>query len=128
VKEENCSKQVSFIKNVPMQTPLIPTNFLSYVFGFLSRMSEWCTIESDPGNSTLLVRLPLGVFTELIESIGVKDVQVEELYALDSGILEELKPVYGLIFLFKWVPTKDERPVSTTEDVYFAQQLVCPLL
>jgi ubiquitin carboxyl-terminal hydrolase L5 len=77
--------------------------------------SGWCTIESDPG-----------VFTELIQKIGVQGVQVEELITLDDQtVIQEFEPCYGLIFLFKYIPEhKTQREIVEREDIWFAKQVI----
>ncbi|KAK3175788.1 hypothetical protein K4F52_009999 [Lecanicillium sp. MT-2017a] len=83
----------------------------------------WNTIESDAG-----------VFTSLIENLGVKDVQFEELLTLDPSELLALQPIYGVIFLFKY-PT--DKPYATpdgpldgrfdhdaSENIFFAAQTI----
>jgi ubiquitin carboxyl-terminal hydrolase L5 len=77
--------------------------------------SGWCTIESDPG-----------VFTELVENIGVRDVEFQEVVSLDEASLAELGEVLGLIFLFKW---RDDVPPRNTmsavpEGLFFAKQVI----
>ena len=78
-------------------------------------MVEWCTIESDPG-----------VFTELIKNIGVKGVQVEEI--LDMDTLESSnETVYGLIFLFKYMKNSGYTPNVLQywdTDLFFAKQII----
>lgn len=95
-------------------------------------MSDWCTIESDPG-----------VFTSLIESFGVENAQLTELWSLDddslSNLVNEYGRVYGLIFLFKWQSSANAstsnvnndstitgKPLSSDEvpeDLFFAKQV-----
>ncbi|KAF0427188.1 ubiquitinyl hydrolase [Gigaspora margarita] len=85
----------------------------------MSYAGDWCLIESDPG-----------VFTELIKKFNVSGIQVEEVWSLDAQTLEELKPVYGLIFLFKWQGNDDssgshpDADLSIDDSVYFAKQVV----
>lgn len=54
-------------------------------------------------------------------------VQVEEVYNLeDTEYLQRLKPIYGYIFLFKWV--KDPEPrnclVEYDADLFFSSQVI----
>jgi len=83
----------------------------------MSEAGNWCLIESDPG-----------VFTELIQKFEVKGVQVEELWSLDQDQFETMKPVYGLIFLFKWTGDDDTSGSvvmdSRLEKIFFAKQVI----
>uniref|UniRef100_A0A8C7PSM4 Ubiquitin carboxyl-terminal hydrolase n=1 Tax=Oncorhynchus mykiss TaxID=8022 RepID=A0A8C7PSM4_ONCMY len=78
---------------------------------------EWCLMESDPG-----------VFTELIKGFGCKGAQVEEIWSMEPENFENLKPVHGLIFLFKWQP--GEAPAgsivqdSRLDNIFFAKQVI----
>ncbi|XP_031138292.1 ubiquitin carboxyl-terminal hydrolase isozyme L5 isoform X2 [Sander lucioperca] len=77
---------------------------------------EWCLMESDPG-----------VFTELIKGFGCKGAQVEEIWSMEPENFDNLKPVHGLIFLFKWQP--GEEPAgsivqdSRLDHIFFAKQM-----
>ncbi|PHH68432.1 hypothetical protein CDD82_565 [Ophiocordyceps australis] len=83
----------------------------------------WNTIESDAG-----------VFTSLVESLGVKHVQFEELLTLDPSELATLQPIYGVIFLFKYPTDGPYAPADgpldgsfdhdASERIFFATQTI----
>ena len=60
---------------------------------------------------------------------GVKGVQFEEIYSLEKELLEHLKPVHGLIFLFKWVQDLSGKPQgevvkdSRADEIFFPKQV-----
>lgn len=73
-------------------------------------MGDWCLIESDPG-----------VFTELVDKIGVKGVLFEEVFDLDAAMPPE---AYGLIFLFKYQKEpKRASPDYLPSGLFFAKQV-----
>lgn len=54
-------------------------------------------------------------------------VQVEELYNMeDTENLQRLKPIYGYIFLFKWVKDPELRNclVEYDADLFFSNQII----
>ncbi|MCJ1279538.1 hypothetical protein MMC21_007362 [Puttea exsequens] len=75
----------------------------------------FCEIESEPA-----------FFNLMLKRFGVRGVKVREIISLDDAILSFLpQPVYGLIFLFKWVeedPNKQEQ--SCPEGIWFANQTI----
>lgn len=82
----------------------------------------WLELESDPG-----------LFSLLLEDFGVKGVQVEEIYDLNKPLDG---PVYGFIFLFRWVEERRSRrkvveqnetfvkDEDIVNNIFFAQQMV----
>ncbi|KAK9321212.1 ubiquitin carboxyl-terminal hydrolase [Lipomyces orientalis] len=86
--------------------------------------SGWNTLESDAG-----------VFTELVESLGVKSVELDELHSLDADYLRALAPLYGVIFLFKYthaalapttpgVPQDGSYDPDAEQSIFFARQKI----
>lgn len=76
------------------------------------------------------------MFSELVEKLGVQNVQVDELYAIDSASLQVLAPVHAVIFLFKYskldreyasrnVPISGEYDENYQEKgIFFANQTI----
>ncbi|KAL1983079.1 hypothetical protein VTN96DRAFT_492 [Rasamsonia emersonii] len=73
----------------------------------------FCEIESEPA-----------LFNVMLREFGVKGIKVQEVVSLDDGMMSLLpKPVYGLIFLFRWReddPGKQE--ASCPDGIWFANQ------
>ncbi|KAL3470187.1 ubiquitin carboxyl-terminal hydrolase [Aspergillus californicus] len=73
----------------------------------------FCEVESEPA-----------IFNVILREFGVTGVKVQEVISLDDEILALLnKPVYGLIFLFRWrEDDSDKQEASCPEGLWFANQ------
>ena len=89
----------------------------------ITKLTEgWLELESDPG-----------LFMLLLEDFGVKNVQVEEIYDITKPFDG---PVYGFIFLFRWIEERRSRrklfdqndmflkEEEVVNNIFFAQQMV----
>ncbi|KAH8926760.1 hypothetical protein BT69DRAFT_1278540 [Atractiella rhizophila] len=65
--------------------------------------ADWGTIESSPD-----------VFSTLLWQLGVKGLEVEDLWSLDEELLGSLRPIYAFIFLFRWKTGAHDIPESET--------------
>ncbi|PBP19688.1 putative ubiquitin carboxyl-terminal hydrolase protein [Diplocarpon rosae] len=75
----------------------------------------WVELESDPA-----------LFNYILRQYGAKNVKIQEVFGLDDEQLSYLpKPVYGLVFLFKYRDDDAEEDISAQEcpeHVWFANQ------
>ncbi|KKK15638.1 hypothetical protein P175DRAFT_0512655 [Aspergillus ochraceoroseus IBT 24754] len=73
----------------------------------------FCELESEPA-----------IFNVMLREFGVKGVKVQEVVSLDEELLAFLnKPIYGLIFLFRWREDDPEKQeASCPEGLWFANQ------
>ncbi|KAI9785865.1 MAG: hypothetical protein M1816_008192 [Peltula sp. TS41687] len=80
----------------------------------------YCEIESEP------VSYPFcyAFFNVMLKEFGVKGVKTMEVFSFDDESLAEIpKPIYGLIFLFRYKgDDSDDRAQDCPEEVWFANQ------
>ncbi|KAL4907611.1 hypothetical protein BDW74DRAFT_110946 [Aspergillus multicolor] len=73
----------------------------------------FCELESEPA-----------IFNVMLREFGITGVQVQEVLSLEDKFLDTLnKPVYGIIFLFRWREDDPEKQeASCPEGLWFANQ------
>ncbi|KAJ5937463.1 hypothetical protein N7454_004763 [Penicillium verhagenii] len=73
----------------------------------------FCEIESEPA-----------LFNVMLREFGVKGVKIQEVVSLDQEMMAFLnKPIYGLIFLFRWQEDDtDQQEPSCPDGLWFANQ------
>ncbi|KAK5790500.1 hypothetical protein VI817_007787 [Penicillium citrinum] len=77
------------------------------------KWNGFCEIESEPA-----------LFNVMLRDFGVKGVQVQEVVSFDDELMAFMnKPIYGLIFLFRWREDDFEKQEATCpEGLWFANQ------
>ncbi|KFY24643.1 hypothetical protein V493_05118 [Pseudogymnoascus sp. VKM F-4281 (FW-2241)] len=79
----------------------------------LEKWKGWCEVESEPA-----------FFNVILRHLGVTGIKVQEVFSLDDEMLNFLpKPIYGLIFLFRFEEDDPAMQEATCPDnIWFANQ------
>ncbi|KAL8894011.1 MAG: hypothetical protein Q9207_008558 [Kuettlingeria erythrocarpa] len=106
----NCPLSEKPISNVFSYNPSRPATADDRI-----RWPGFCEIESDPA-----------FFNVMLRDFGVDGVRVQEVISLDQDMLACLpRPVYGLVFLFKWREEDiDKQEASCPKGIWFANQTI----
>ncbi|RJE26656.1 ubiquitin carboxyl-terminal hydrolase [Aspergillus sclerotialis] len=82
------------------------------------------TVEKDTWNGFCEIESEPALFNVMLREFGVKGVRVQEVVSLDEEMMAFLnKPIYGLIFLFRWrEDDPDKQEAICPERLWFANQ------
>ncbi|KAL1851773.1 hypothetical protein Plec18170_006076 [Paecilomyces lecythidis] len=105
---ESSKTTSGFDERVYPEDPLVPISD-----EVKSRWRGFCEMESEPA-----------LFSVMLREFGVSGVKIQEVISLDEEIIASLhKPVYGLIFLFRWREEEvDKQEPSCPDGLWFANQ------
>ncbi|KAF7561969.1 hypothetical protein G7046_g2149 [Stylonectria norvegica] len=124
-KASDAAKQASNLPDNLLDEALAPlsANDIEEWEGWIELESEPVRTQNTPANLAASNSLQ-AFFNIILRDLGVENVKAQEIFSIDQASLDMLPhPVFGLIFLFQYLPGFDEADEDEdASDVWFANQ------